>query len=35
MYFVGCNYHPLNREELKVYDPAGFAVIEKMWELTK
>jgi hypothetical protein len=35
MYFAGCNYHPLNRTELKVYDPAGYAVIEKMWGLTK
>jgi len=31
MYFVGCNYHPFNRKELKTYDPAGYATIKKMW----
>jgi FimV-like protein len=31
MYFVGCNYQPFNRKELKAYDPTGFAMIEKMW----
>jgi hypothetical protein len=33
MYFVGCNYKPFNRDELKKYDPAGFAMIEKLWKL--
>jgi hypothetical protein len=31
MYFVGCNYPPVNREELKTYDPTGYDMIEKMW----
>jgi hypothetical protein len=31
MYFVGCNYPPLNREALKTYDPVGYNMIEKMW----
>lgn len=31
MYFVGCNYQPFNRAELKTYDPAGYDMIEKMW----
>jgi hypothetical protein len=35
MYFVGCNYHPFNRAELKAYDPAGYAMIEKMWGLSR
>jgi hypothetical protein len=35
MYFVGCNYQPFNRKELKAYDPVGYAMIEKMWGLTK
>lgn len=30
-YFVGCNYAPFNRAELKAYDPAGYALIEKLW----
>ncbi len=30
-YFVGCNYRPFNRAELKTYDPAGYALIQKMW----
>ncbi|MCA9145664.1 MAG: hypothetical protein H6821_03435 [Planctomycetaceae bacterium] len=33
MYFVGCNYRPSNRRELNAYDPAGFAMIERMWGL--
>jgi len=31
MYFVGCNYPPVNRAELKAYDPAGYAMIERFW----
>ncbi len=31
VYFVGCNYYPFNREELKTYDPVGYAMIEEMW----
>jgi hypothetical protein len=33
MYFVGCNYQPFNRKELKEYDPVGYAMIEKMWRV--
>jgi hypothetical protein len=32
-YFVGCNYEPFNREQLKEYDPAGTRMIRKMWGL--
>jgi hypothetical protein len=32
MYFVGCNYQPFNRQELRAYDPDGYAMIEKMWK---
>jgi hypothetical protein len=35
MYFVGCNYQPFNREELKSYDPVGYEMIEKMWDIKK
>ncbi|MFT3883249.1 MAG: hypothetical protein QM703_26800 [Gemmatales bacterium] len=35
MYFVGCNYQPFSRKELAVYDPVGYAMIEKMWGLKK
>ncbi len=35
MYFVGCNYQPFNRKELQTYDAVGYAMIEKMWGLTK
>ena len=31
MYFVGCDYEPFNREELKTYDPIGYTMIEQMW----
>lgn len=31
MYFVGCNYQPFNRKELKEYDPTGYAMVQKMW----
>ena len=33
MYFVGCNYAPHNREELRAYDPTGYALVEKLWGL--
>ena len=33
MYFAGCNYKPCNRSELKVYDPAGFAMVELFWRV--
>jgi hypothetical protein len=33
MYFVGCNYQPFDREELKTYDPKGYAMIEQMWDV--
>ena len=31
-YFVGCNYAPFNRAELKEYDPAGFSLMEALWQ---
>jgi len=33
MYFVGCHYYPFNRSQLRAYDPAGEALIRKMWSL--
>jgi len=33
MYFVGCNYQPFRRDELKAYDPVGYAMIEKLWRV--
>jgi hypothetical protein len=33
MYFAGCNYHPLDRAELKEYDPVGYAMIEQFWRV--
>jgi hypothetical protein len=35
MYFIGCNYQPFNRKELKAYDPRGHAMIQKMWRVKK
>ena len=32
-YFVGCNYQPFGREELKAYDAEGYGMIEKMWRV--
>jgi arylsulfatase A-like enzyme len=32
-YFTGCNYEPFNRAGLKAYDPAGFALVEKLWDV--
>ncbi|MEY4034167.1 MAG: hypothetical protein RL492_1361 [Verrucomicrobiota bacterium] len=31
MYFVGCNYSPSNRAELKAYDRVGYDMIERYW----
>jgi hypothetical protein len=31
MFFFTCNYPPLNRRELKLYDPIGYAMIETAW----
>jgi hypothetical protein len=31
MYFVGCNYPPANRAELKAYDRVGYDMIERYW----
>lgn len=33
MYFVGCNYRPFDRSELKKYDPGGHAMIERFWRV--
>lgn len=33
MYFCGCDYAPYNRNELRLYDPAGYAMIEQLWGL--
>ncbi|MEP3480267.1 MAG: hypothetical protein ABJZ55_13535 [Fuerstiella sp.] len=35
MYFVGCNYEPVNRLQLKNYDPRGFQMIEQMWAVRR
>lgn len=35
MYFVGCNYQPFNRKQLKDYDPVGYAMIQQMWKKKK
>lgn len=35
MYFVGCNYEPVNQAQLKNYDPRGFQMIEQMWAVRK
>lgn len=35
LYFAKCNYAPFDRAGLKKYDPVGFAMIQKMWGLTK
>ncbi len=32
-YFVGCHYHPFNRDQLWLYDPAGYEMIKKKWGL--
>ncbi|WP_444932722.1 hypothetical protein [Microbulbifer sp. JTAC008] len=33
IYFVGGNYYPFNRTDLKKYDPKGYAMIERIWGL--
>jgi hypothetical protein len=33
MYFVGCQYQPFNRKELRAYDPIGYEMIQKMWRV--
>lgn len=35
IYFAKCNYTPYDRAALKKYDPKGFALIQKMWGLSK
>ena len=35
MYFAKCNYQPSNRQELKTYDPVGYAMIRKLWRPAK
>ena len=35
MYFVGCNYEPSDRKQLKDYDPVGYEMIRKMWRVEK
>jgi hypothetical protein len=35
IYFARGNYAPFNRDGLKTYDPAGHAMIEKMWGLSQ
>lgn len=35
MYFVGCNYEPADREQLKEYDPVGYEMIRKLWRVAK
>lgn len=32
MYFARCNYQPSDREQLKAYDPVGYAMIRKLWQ---
>jgi hypothetical protein len=31
MYFCGCNYYPFNRDQLRQYDPMGYAMVCKLW----
>jgi hypothetical protein len=33
MYFAACNYFPRHRQELQAYDPVGYAMILKIWQL--
>jgi arylsulfatase A-like enzyme len=35
MYFVGANYFPRDRPGLKAYDPAGHALVEKLWGMNE
>jgi hypothetical protein len=34
-YFGTNDWYPFNREQLKSYDPVGYAMIEKVWEISK
>ena len=34
VYFVGGYYTPPSREELKAYDPQGYEMVCKMWNVT-
>lgn len=33
MFFVGCDYFPFSREDLRQYDPVGYRVVERIWRL--
>jgi len=33
MYFVGGNYYPYNKNQLKTYDPNGVYMVEKLWQV--
>ncbi|MCX7826018.1 MAG: hypothetical protein N2689_10725 [Verrucomicrobiae bacterium] len=35
IYFARCDYAPFDRAGLRLYDPVGYAMIEKMWGLSK
>ncbi|MCA1963803.1 MAG: hypothetical protein LDL31_07655, partial [Prosthecobacter sp.] len=35
LYFARGNYAPFDRKGLRAYDPAGYAMIEKLWGLSK
>ena len=32
-YFGGNSYFPYNRQQLKIYDPTGYALVRKMWKV--
>lgn len=34
IYFAEGVYHPFNRQGLKIYDPTGFAMIQKHWQVS-
>jgi hypothetical protein len=34
-YFLENDYYPFNREQLKDFDPDGFAAIERLWKVAK
>ena len=33
IYFVGGNYFPRDRAKLKEYDPEGYALVERIWNV--
>lgn len=33
MFFAECNYKPYDRSEFKVYDPAGYEMVRKLWKI--